>query len=62
MNRTNRQITPTKTETVFQHLYDLPNTFFERMEQEEVYLSYERHPSSSHNMDLSIVQKFDMVK
>jgi hypothetical protein len=39
VNRTNRQIIPTKTETVFQQLYFLPSTFYKRMKQEEVHLS-----------------------
>jgi hypothetical protein len=32
MVRINRSSTPTKTQIVFQHLYVLPNTYYERME------------------------------
>jgi hypothetical protein len=38
MDQTNRCSTPTKTRTVLQHLFVIPNTYYERMELEEVQL------------------------
>jgi hypothetical protein len=63
MDQTNRRSTPTKTRTVLQHLFVLPNTYYERMEQEEKHLLAKVHPSSSHYiLELYIVQKLDLVK
>jgi hypothetical protein len=39
MDQANRGSTPNKTKTVLQQLYVLPNTYYERMEQEEIHLS-----------------------
>jgi hypothetical protein len=38
MDQTNRNSTPTKNQAVLQHLYDLPNTKYEKMEQEEIHI------------------------
>jgi hypothetical protein len=45
-----------------QDQFVLPNTYYERMELEEIYLSARWHPSSSHYIELYIVQKLDLVK
>jgi hypothetical protein len=45
MDRTNRRSTPSKTKTAVQHLYFLSNTYYERMEQEEIHLSAKYQPS-----------------
>jgi hypothetical protein len=62
MDQTNRCSTPTKTKTVLQHLFVLPNTYYESMELEEIHISAKWHPSSRYNIDLCIVQALDLVK
>jgi hypothetical protein len=62
MDQTNRHSTPPKTPPVPQHLLVLPNTCYERMEQEETHLSAREYPGSTHYIELSIVQKLDLVK
>jgi hypothetical protein len=62
MDLTNRRRTPTKTRIVLQHLYVLPNTYYERKEQEEIHLSAKQHPSSSPYIELFIVKKMVLVK
>jgi hypothetical protein len=49
------------TQTVLQHLYFLSNTYYERMELEEIHLSAKYQPSSGHFIENSIVQKLDLV-
>jgi hypothetical protein len=62
MDRTNRHSTPTKTKTVIQHLYVLPNSYYEGMELEEICLPARYQPSSGHYIEHSIVQKLVLVK
>jgi hypothetical protein len=62
MDQTNRSSTLTKTKTVLQHLFVLLNTNNERMRQEEIHLLAKLQPSSSHYIELSIVQKLDLGK
>jgi hypothetical protein len=62
MDRTNRRSTPTKTKRVLQHLHILPNKYYERMELDEICLTAKYQPSSCHSIELSIVQKMDLVK
>jgi hypothetical protein len=62
MDKTNRCSIPTKTKRVLQHLSVLPNTYYERTKQEEICLTAKDQPSSGHYIELSIVQKLDLVK
>jgi hypothetical protein len=61
MNQTNHFSTPIKTQTVLQHLYVLSNTYYEGMELAEICISAKYQPSSGHYIEISIVQKLDLV-
>jgi hypothetical protein len=62
LDQTHHRSTPTKTKTVLPHLYLLPNTYYERIELEEICIPANYHPSSGHYIELSIFQKLDLDK
>jgi hypothetical protein len=62
MEKTNCCSTPTKNGVVLQHLYLLPIKHYEEMEQEEINQLAKYQPSTIHYIELSIVQKLDLVK
>jgi hypothetical protein len=62
MDRTNRRSTPTKTQTVLQYIYVLPNTYYEGIALVEIHQAAKYHPSSGHYIELAIVQKLVLVK
>jgi hypothetical protein len=63
MDRTNHHSTPTNTQTVLQHCYVLPSTYYEGMELEKICLSAKYQPSSGNCfIEHSIVQKLVLVK
>jgi hypothetical protein len=62
MDRTNCRSTPTKNQAVLQHLYLLPITHYKKMKQKEIHILPKYQPSTIHYIELSIVEKLDLVK
>jgi hypothetical protein len=62
MDQANCGSTPTSTKRVLQNLHVLPNTYYERMELDEIFLTAKYQLTSGHYMELSRVQKLDLVK
>jgi hypothetical protein len=50
------------TKTGLQHLYVLPNPYYERTRLEDICLLAQDQATSFHYIELSIIRKVDLVK
>jgi hypothetical protein len=62
MDQTNHRSTTNRTKSVLQHLYVLPNTYYERRRLDNICILAQHQARSCHPIELSIVRKMDLVK